>query len=118
MLVLMFPRELLRFAPRELHAVSARRIRGNAGTGALVSAILTNLRNAMDIDTGPTSPVLEDAALDLLTAALASQVPTGTTPQEPALLQGAKSFIEADLDDIALDTALVASRHHVSVRSL
>ncbi|MEN0134900.1 MAG: helix-turn-helix domain-containing protein [Rhodococcus sp. (in: high G+C Gram-positive bacteria)] len=116
MFVLMFPRDLLRFTSQDLDAVSARRIHGSAGIGALVSTLLTNL-NAPDIDTMSASRVLQDAVLDLLIAALHAEVPPFAT-QEPALLSDAMSFIEANIDDTALDTAVVASRHHVSARHL
>ena len=118
MFVLMFPRGLLRIASQDLHALSACRIHGGAGMGALVSTFLTNLHDAVDVDTVSTSSrVLEDAIVDLLIAALHAEVPPSGA-QEPALLRSAMSFIEDNLDDTTLDTALVASRHHVSTRYL
>lgn len=117
MFVLMFPRDLLRCASRDLPSVIARRIRGSGGMGALVSTFLTNLHDAVGIDTLSTSRVLEDAVVDLLVAALHAEVPPSGA-KESTLLRGAQSFIEANLDDTTLDTALVASQHHVSTRYL
>ncbi|MGW4332168.1 hypothetical protein ACWEK5_05000 [Rhodococcus koreensis] len=85
--------------------------------GALVSTFLTNLHDAVDVDTVSTSRVLEDAIVDLLSAALHAEVPPSGA-QEPALLRSAMPFIEDNFDDTTLDTALVASRHHVSTRYL
>lgn len=118
MSVLMFPRELLRLTPRALHAVSARRIRGGSGMGALVSSFLKNLHHAASLDTVASTPNFEDGVIDLVIAALNSEAPSLDADVGPSLLQAAKYFIDANLHDSTLDTATVAARHHVSVRHL
>lgn len=118
MFVLMFPREMLRIASRELGTVSARRIRGSSGMGALVSPFLTNLHHSVVTGTMPTTPLVEDAVVDLLSAAVQSEAPADAAAPGATLLLRVKSFIDAHLHDPALDTATVASHHHVSTRHL
>lgn len=116
MFVLMFPRERLRIGARELTSVTARRIQGNHGVGALVSPFLAGLRQNLADDVFPETPMLEDAILDLLGAALDEEAPR-TAPGSVLLIE-AKSVIEAHLADPSLSTAAVAARLHVSTRHL
>lgn len=116
MFVLMFPRELLRIGFRDLSTVSARRIHGDRGVGALVSPFLAGLRRGLVSDTLPTSPMIEDAVLDLLRAALDDAAPH----QGPAaaLLMEARSVIENRLGEPNLTTATIAAHLHISTRYL
>lgn len=116
MFVLMFPRDSLRIDARELTTVSARRIRGSHGVGALVSPFLAGLRRGLADDDLPTTPMFEDAVLDLLCAALNEDAPH-QAPGSTLLIE-AKSLIESELGDPTLTTASVAVRLHISTRYL
>ncbi len=116
MFVVMFPREALHLASRELTTVAARRIDGDHGVGALVSPFLHGLRRTTVDGTLPTAPMLENAVLDLLCAALDDAAPD-YAPGSTLLLE-AKSLVESHLDDPTLSTATLAARLHISVRYL
>ncbi|MFE7418440.1 helix-turn-helix domain-containing protein [Rhodococcus sp. NPDC057529] len=119
MLVLMFPRNLFRFGTIDLQTMAARRIRSNGGVGTLVSPFLRNLHGTAMTNTVTPSQDLEDGVINLLESALHTEMPTSTTTATaPILLTQAKGFIETHLGDIALDTTMVATRHHVSTRHL
>ncbi|UOT07745.1 helix-turn-helix domain-containing protein [Rhodococcus opacus] len=118
MFVLMFPREMLTLAPREVDTVSARRISGRSGFGALVSQLLASLHQNVINGTVPVTPLVEGAVANLLTAALGAEVPDVGCMPGGALLIAIKSFVEEHLGDPALDTSLVASQHHISPRYL
>lgn len=116
MFVVMFPRDALRIGSRDLTTVSARRIRSDRGVGALVSPFLAGLRRGLVDDSLPTTPVMEDAVLDLLSAALDEEVPHHS--RGSTLLVEAKTLIESELGDTALSTTTVAARLHISPRYL
>ena len=116
MFVVMFPREALRIDSRELTAVAARRIEGNHGVGALVSPFLYGLHRNTVHGTLPTTPMLENAVLDLLCAALDDAGPQHS-PGSTLLIE-AKSLVESHLDDPTLSTASLAGRMHISTRYL
>ncbi|MGA9873676.1 MAG: helix-turn-helix domain-containing protein [Rhodococcus sp. (in: high G+C Gram-positive bacteria)] len=116
MFVIMFPRERLRIGSRELAAVTARRVQGNHGVGALVSPFLSGLRRNLVDNDFPATPMFEDAVLDLLGAALDEKAPRDA--QASTLLIEAKSLIEANLGDPALSTTVIAARLHISTRYL
>jgi hypothetical protein len=68
MLVLMLPREMLTSRTRELPGITARRISGRRGVGAVLSPFLSQLGQRLLL--GELTPTIEvcDAVLDLLTA--------------------------------------------------
>ncbi|CCQ14528.1 Transcriptional regulator, AraC family protein [Rhodococcus sp. AW25M09] len=116
MFVVMFPREALRIDSRELTTVAARRIEGDHGVGALVSPFLHGLRRTTVDGTLPTTPMLENAVLDLLCAALDDAAPHNA-PGSTLLIE-ANSLVESHLGDPTLSTASLAARMHISVRYL
>nr|WP_232283144.1 helix-turn-helix domain-containing protein [Gordonia alkanivorans] len=116
MFVVMFPRDSLRIRSQDLSAVTARRIRGSQGVGALVSPLLAGLRKGLVEDALPNTQQVEDAVLDLLCAALNDESPR--LEPEPTLVIHAKSLIESELGDSTLTTASIAARLHISTRYL
>jgi AraC-like DNA-binding protein len=117
-----FPRSLLPLRPTELARLTAVRIRGDRGAGALVSSIAGQLVARVD-DLGPAEATrLGTAVLDLLGVALAaclstdSAVPADT--RHRALLHRIHGFVDDRLSDPKLSPGAIAAAHHISVRYL
>ncbi|MGY4099347.1 AraC-like ligand-binding domain-containing protein [Nocardia sp. R16R-3T] len=122
MLVMMFPRELLRVPATGIAELTGRRISGRQGLGALVSPFVHGLGSRV-FDTSPTAAIhLNDAVLDVLAAAFAEQLELTDSlsleTRHSALRFRIGAFIEEHLPDPDLDVAMVARAHHVSVRHL
>lgn len=122
MLVLMLPRELMSIRARQLSDVTARRISGHHGMGAVLSPFLTLLAaRSLSGDVQPSVEVC-DAVLDLLAATCRSE--SEQTPDtQPAAARRAhllhiQTYIEQHLADPHLDTTSIAHAHHVSPRYL
>lgn len=122
MLVLMLPRALMPLRARQLADVTARRISGQHGMGAVLSPFLT-LLSAKSLS-GDLQPSIEvcDAVLDLVGATCrseAEQVPDSQpASSRQALLLRVQTHIEEHLSDPSLDTLSIAQAHHVSRRYL
>ena len=119
--VLMMPRQLLSVRPRDLTDVTARRISGRTGMGAVLSPFLTSL--ARQLLVGNLRPSMEvcDAVVDLVSATCRSPTDSaGAVPQtaQQALLLRVQTYIDQRLGDPSLDPAAVAAAHHMSVRYL
>lgn len=117
MFVLMFPRESLKIRPNDLAKVSALRIKGDDGVGALVSPFLAGLRKGLS-DGLSSSRMFEDAVLDLVSAALDERAPHDSRSPGAVILAGSRAFIEDNLHDPDLNTAMVAAAQHISPRYL
>lgn len=122
MLVVMFPRELLRLPSARLAQLTARRVSGGQGPGALVSPLLVELGRQLDAGSLTGSIHLSDAILDMFMASFAEQLTceSAVRPEtrRRGLLLRIHAFIEDRLDDPGLDLATVAAAHHISVRYL
>jgi AraC-like DNA-binding protein len=120
-LVLVLPRQLLSIRPRDLTDLTARRIPGRTGMGAVLSPFLTLLaRQSLAGDLQPSMEVC-DAVVDLLSATCRSAADSaGTVPHlaQRALLLRLQAHIEERLGDPSLDATTVAAAHHISVRYL
>jgi AraC-like DNA-binding protein len=121
-LTVMIPRDLIRLSPRHLSHVTARRIGGQHGLGALVSSFLRELGNP---DTGMLQAgdvYLADAVLDMLAASFAERLSSDATVPAVSgrseLLLRIHAFIETSLSEPYLDVTSVAEAHHISVRQL
>jgi len=119
--VLMMPRQLLSVRPRDLTDITARRISGRTGMGAVLSPFLASL--ARQLLVGGLRPSMEvcDAVVDLVSATCRSTTDSaGAVPQtaQQALLLRVQTYIDQRLSDPALDPAAVAAAHHMSVRYL
>lgn len=118
MFVVMLPHDALKISAGVLAAVSGRRIQGQDGVGALVSPFLMQLRHNLQQGTLPTAPMFEAAVADLLSAAFDETAPPLRERSGDTLLASAKAFIDDNLSDPELNTAMVATHHHISARYL
>ena len=122
MIVAMFPRKLLRLPPARLADLTARRVSGRQGLGALVSPFLVELSRRLDAGDLSGDIHLSDAILDMFAASFAEQLAcenlVAPEPRRRGLLLRIHAFIEDRLDDPWLDPATVAAAHHISVRYL
>jgi AraC-like DNA-binding protein len=117
-----FPRELLPLHPDGLAALTAVRIPGDRGPGALASTFARSLPRHLDDLDGPGAARLGTTVLDLLTTTVATcldrpgEVPAPT--RQRALLTQIHAFIEQHLADPDLSPGVVAAANHISVRYL
>lgn len=121
MLVVMFPRALLRVRDQDMLRLTAVRISGRQGMGALVSPFLANLGRQMDEIGHSGSLRVCDSALDLLAATFSEQIGTEQAAGQDGrrvLMMRIKAFIEQRLDDPELNPPGIAAAHHISTRYL
>jgi AraC-like DNA-binding protein len=116
------PRALLPLAPREIARLTAVRMSGRDGSGALVSTLLR--RMVRDQETyGPAEATrISTALLDLIAATVVGRLdlPAALPPdvRRNALLQRVYAFMDLRLNDPGLSPATIAAAHHISVRQL
>ncbi|WP_328498633.1 helix-turn-helix domain-containing protein [Streptomyces sp. NBC_00414] len=122
LLVLQFARSALPLPPRDLRRLTAVRIPGDQGVGALSSQFLLQLARHLH-ELGPADTArLAGLTLDVLTAALAnaldvrSAVPPHT--RQRALSARIHAFIRENLGDPRLTPETIAAAHHISLRYL
>lgn len=118
-----FPRTLLPLPPREAARLTAVRIPGDHGTGALASTLARQLVRRLDEPSIAGGGVrLGAAVLDLLVVSLADQLdrPQLASPdtRQRVLAQQVQAFIERHLADRQLSPETIAAAHHISVRYL
>jgi AraC-like DNA-binding protein len=117
-----FPAALLPLRRDEAARVTAVRIRGDRGPGALVSSLARQLVHHLDDYGGAEGTRLGTAVLDLLGAGLAARLdradrlPPGS--RRRALLARIRAFIEERLADPGLTPGSIAAAHFISVRYL
>ncbi|WP_410671434.1 helix-turn-helix domain-containing protein [Amycolatopsis sp. cmx-4-68] len=122
LLLLRFPRSLLSLPGKHLRQLSASRIPGAEGVGALCSHFLLHLAGHLH-ELGPADAArLSNLAVDVLTAALAHALDAdGVVPphtRQRALLARIRAFIRQNLGDAGLTPEVIAAAHHISVRYL
>lgn len=120
-LVILIPQQRLPLPPRAIAGLSAVRIAGDAGLGAVVSAFL----GALAEQVGELSPGvgfrLVRGAIELISSALAEQLGVvGPSPSQRHFeqLRGVRDWIIAHLDEPALTPATIAAATFVSTRQL
>ncbi|MDF2052227.1 helix-turn-helix domain-containing protein [Arthrobacter sp. Cr_A7] len=122
MMVVMFPRALLRLPERPVSALTARRVSGRQGIGALLSPFLVGLGRQLTASNPAVNVHLGDTLLDLLAATFAEQLQLGSvvSPEthQSALTLKIHAFIDARLGDAELSPSQIAAAHHISVRYL
>ncbi|MFJ9900658.1 helix-turn-helix domain-containing protein [Streptomyces sp. NPDC091280] len=120
-LVLMLPRKQLRLPAEDVARLTAVRVSGRQGTGALVSPLLLQLADHLDEYENPGSLRLADNIVDLLVTLLAehlgTELPCPATGRR-ALMMRIATFIEAHLSDHDLCADTVAAAHFISTRYL
>lgn len=122
MTVAMFPRPLVRLPERQMAALTAVRLAGDTGLGALVAPLMRGLRSETGAERPMIAAHLGDAVIDLVTAAFAQQLQLSLDPASPAahrtLVTQVRKFIDERLGDLDLTPKVVAEAHFVSVRHL
>ncbi|QXJ22578.1 helix-turn-helix domain-containing protein [Actinomadura graeca] len=122
LLLLRFPRSLLSLPPRELPRLSAVRIPGTRGVGALSSKFLLQLARHMHELSPADTARLSTLALEVLTTALSDALDTQSTvpphTRRRALMAQIRAFIRENLGDAQLTPDTIATAHHISLRYL
>ena len=102
--------------------LTAVRLAGNVGLGALIAPLMRGLTAEM-VGTGAVMAAhLGDAVVDLVTAAFAQQLEQSleedSSAAHRALVGQVQLYIECHLDDAKLTTEAIAAAHFVSIRHL
>ncbi|WP_280204078.1 helix-turn-helix domain-containing protein [Nocardia farcinica] len=120
MIVAMFPRESWQIRAAELTEITARRIGGRGGVGALLAPFLRAIPATLACGDLSRDIHIADAVLDLLTAAVTEfgGVEERARSAGAGLLVQVKAFIDAHLADPMLSVSDIAAAHHISVRYL
>jgi len=120
-LVLMVPRRLLHLPEEAIAGITATRISGRQGVGALLSPFLVQLARNLDELDDQGGVRLGDNIVDLLVTLLAERLDvTAPTPdaRRRALLIRVRAYVERHLDDPDLSPDSIAAAHFVSSRHL
>lgn len=120
-LVLMFGRDLPTLTRDQMRQVTASRIPGTEGTGALVSPLLLQLAKLMPTGELPLSRRLAQNILDLLETVYCDRL--GTPAECPETLRRSRllaiqAWIDRHLDTVELCPEVIAAANHISVRYL
>ncbi|MFD3488629.1 helix-turn-helix domain-containing protein [Streptomyces sp. NPDC058665] len=122
LLLLRFPRSLLPLPHRDLRSLSATRIPGARGIGALTSQFMLQLARHFDELSPSDAARLTTLTLDVLIAALADALDTGSAvpahTRRRALMARIHAFIRDNLGDARLTPDTIAAAHHISLRYL
>ena len=120
-LVLMLPRQQLRLPDNKIREITARRVLGGHGVGALLSALLRQLANQLDELDRQGSVRLADNIVDLLATVYAEELdltaPGAPTSRRPLMLS-IMSYIERHLAQPDLNPTRIAAAHYISTRYL
>jgi AraC-like DNA-binding protein len=122
MLILQFERSLFPLPPRALRQLTAARIPGDQGIGALTSGFLLQLARRFEEYSPADTARLSSIALNLLAAAFAHALDADTSvppeTRQRALTAQILAFIEQNLGDPELRPGAIAAAHHISIRYL
>ncbi len=122
MTVAMFPRALVRLPAQQMAAMTAVRLAGDNGLGALIAPLMKGIGAELNASRPVIATHLGDAVVDLVTAAFAQQLDRPLEPDSPAsyrtLVTKVRTFVDERLPDPALTSKAVADAHFVSVRYL
>lgn len=119
-LVVMFPRALLCLPDDRIRAVTARRVPGDHGLGALLHVLVREIAHRLDELTDRTDIRLADTIVNLVATVYAEQLdgataaPAGRKP----LMAEVVSYIERHLSDADLTPKHIAAENHISTRYL
>lgn len=105
-----------------LRDLTATRMAGRTGSGALLASFLAALGSEFDDILPPEEARISSAAGDLLAAALAHHAgdDTGMGPdgRRSVLVLRIRQFVEANIADSGMNPATIAAAHCISVRQL
>jgi AraC-like DNA-binding protein len=119
--VLMFPDQLLGLPRDSVRAVTAQRVSGQDGLGALVSPFLGHLAESMGQDDSVLSSRLAHNVIALLETLYRNRLDLEAAEPErvsTARLLAIQGWLEAHLDDPELTPEAIAAVHHISLRYL
>lgn len=120
-LVLMLPRTQLRLPDNKIRGITARRVPGSHGVGALLSAFLRQLASQLDELEGQGSVRLADNIVDLLATVYAEELDLatpGAAANRRPLLLSIMSYVERHLAEPDLNPSRIAAAHYISTRYL
>jgi AraC-like DNA-binding protein len=116
------PRAVLPLPANKIDRLTAVRLPGREGMGALLSGYLTQLVAGATAYTAADGARLATCTLDLLAAFLAHHVDAAASvppqSQHRAMLVKVHAFIQQHLGDPDLSPDTIAAAHHISLRSL
>lgn len=119
-LVALFPRRALPFSPKDMAEVTARRISGRNGVGALVRPLLLQL-GAHPEEYAGVEARASATTLDLIGTLIGELLGASVTDSKTSrdsLLWRVKLYIESNLGDPELSPTTVAAAHYISLRTL
>jgi len=119
-MVVMFPKHLISLPSDMVGQLTAVRISGQGGLGAMVVPYLTQLAGNLDQLAGTTGARLAHSALDLVTTVFTRELGLDEVSADPhrALVQRIRSYIDRNLASTDLGPASIASAHFISTRHL
>ncbi|MBN9178664.1 MAG: helix-turn-helix domain-containing protein [Microbacterium sp.] len=119
-MVVMFPRHLITLPADMVGQLTAVRIAGSEGLGAVVSPYLMQLAANLDQFRGSTGARLAHSALDLVTTVFTRELGLDDALADPhrALMQRIRSHIERNLASADLGPTSIAAAHFISTRHL
>ena len=119
MFVLLIPRDRLGLTARQVGRLTAERISGRQGLGALTSSLLTQLGAQVRTGGADAAPRAVDAIVELVRATLSERLDaSASVPGAATIMSAATAWIDRHLADPALSSEDVALSQHVSVRYL
>lgn len=119
-MVVMFPKQLLELPAEAVGQLTAVRMSGSQGLGALVVPYLTQLAGNLEQLAGSTGVRLAHSALDLVTTLFARELDLDRADADPhrALMQRIRAHIDEHLGSTELGPASIAAAHFISTRHL
>jgi AraC-like DNA-binding protein len=119
-LVVMFPRKMLRLPPQTLSGLTARRFRRQDGLAASVSPFLVELGSRLNSVNHAGELHLADAVTSMLASSFAERLSEAGVIEigGNGLRLRVCAFIEQRLADPGLTVSTLAAAHHISVRYL
>lgn len=120
-LVMAFPQDVFEVPASLIREITAVRLSGDSGPGAVISPFMQHLAENLDTLAGVTGARILRSSLDLLTALVYSQLSDqrnhwGDARREEC--RAIKLYIEAQLHDPELSVETIAKAHFISVRYL
>ncbi|MFK4731596.1 helix-turn-helix domain-containing protein [Agromyces mediolanus] len=119
-MVVMFPKHLIDLPAEVVGQLTAVRMAGDEGLGALVVPYLTQLAGNLEQLHGSAGVRLTHSALDLVTTVFARELDLDREGGDPhqALMQRIRAYIDENLASTELGPASIAAAHYISTRHL